>query len=196
VIKFGYVYHTHCKVSKKHYIGQHQGSTFNPVYYGSGKIIRCALEKYGEDAFEVTPIKWCSSKEEMNIEEIWQIAKFRKQLGIKKMYNISTGGEGPSGYRHSKQMLEHLSEMRKGRRLSAEHRKAIGLGNKGKPLSAERREKIRVALLGKPSWNKGKHWSAATKKRMTDAAQNRTREHGLKIWRTRREKYGASGKRP
>jgi hypothetical protein len=106
--KFGYVYHTFCTESKRHYIGQHVGIKFDSFYLGSGKILWRAIRKYGEDAFEVTPIKWCTSKEELNIEEIWQIARFRKRYGRRMLYNVANGGEGLSSDSWTKAMRENL----------------------------------------------------------------------------------------
>ncbi len=52
--------------------------------------------------------------------------------------------------------LEMLRTYRKGRPLTEEHKRKIGLGNKGKVMSEEARIKIGLAGLGRPAWNKGK----------------------------------------
>jgi len=61
------------------------------------------------------------------------IARFgRKDLGKGSLYNLSDGGEGPSGYV-----------------FTAEAREKISLTHKGKKVSDETRRKMREAKLGK-----------------------------------------------
>ena len=40
-----------------------------------------AVKKYGTDAFRVEPIKWAVSQMELDIEEMWYIAKYTEQYG-------------------------------------------------------------------------------------------------------------------
>lgn len=61
----------------------------------------------------------------------------------KILTNQSTGGEGPSGYKHGPEQIEKMSKSSKGRKKSEEHRKNISKGLKG---------------IKKPSISGEKHW--------------------------------------
>lgn len=192
---FGYVYHTHCAASDKHYVGQRKSARFDPFYFGSGTHLRRALLKHGEDAFTVTPIKWVESKEELNIQEIWFIAAYRAQYGRERMYNITDGGEGFSG-KHSEESIakmrvaqKGLNTWSKGRALSIETCAKMSAARKGQPSSMlgrkhskEAREKISASMIGKPGrtkglrlWPNGRTYSAETRARMSASAISRSR---------------------
>ena len=47
----GYIYKTTNKINQKIYIGKHQSSEYDDKYFGSGKILRRAIEKYGLNNF-------------------------------------------------------------------------------------------------------------------------------------------------
>jgi group I intron endonuclease len=193
--KYGYIYHTFCAASGKHYVGQHVGARFDPFYFGSGKILRYALKKYGEEAFTVTPIKWTDTQTELNIEEMWFIAAYRVQYGRARMYNITDGGEGNRGPR-SAETIRKMSEAQKGRNtwskgrsLSTETRAKMSIARKGQPSSMkgrkhslEARAKISASMIGKPSrtkglrlWPNGRTYSVETRARMSASAKERCR---------------------
>ena len=44
---YGYIYKTTNLINGKIYIGQHKSEEYDSSYYGSGKLIRRAIEKYG-----------------------------------------------------------------------------------------------------------------------------------------------------
>jgi len=63
--------------------------------------------------------------------------------------NLCEGGQGNSGYTHTEEWKQMMSEKNKGRKpwntgmnLSEEHREAIAQGNKGKKFSEESKKKI------------------------------------------------------
>lgn len=87
-----YIYKITNLINNKVYIGQCSKDVSETVnYYGSGKLIRLAVEKYGIEAFEKTVLEECSSKEELNIKEREYIQKYNS---IENGYNISVGGNG------------------------------------------------------------------------------------------------------
>lgn len=81
-------------------------------------------------------------------------------------YNITTGGEGASGYNHTK-----------------EAKQKIGAARKGKLHSEEIRQKISQAQKGENSYMYGKHHSEETKKKMskTRTGKHQTEETKKKI---------------
>lgn len=90
---YGYIYLTTNTVNNKIYVGKHKSSIFNSHYYGSGKLIRLAIAKYGIDAFGVKLLCTCDSLEDLNRMERFYIQEF-KSNDLAVGYNISQGGDG------------------------------------------------------------------------------------------------------
>lgn len=88
-MNFGYIYITTCLINNKKYIGKRSKSKFDEKYYGSGKIFKRALEKYGKENFKVEILEWCKTKEELNEAERKWIKYYNAQED-KMFYNIST----------------------------------------------------------------------------------------------------------
>lgn len=49
---YGYIYETFNAITNKKYIGQHKSEKFDPKYFGSGKILLSAINKYGIENFK------------------------------------------------------------------------------------------------------------------------------------------------
>ena len=114
---FGYIYMSYNTITKKKYIGQHQGE-FNPHYEGSGLKVKEDLKKYGTKSFTSKLIQYCNSQEEMDEMERYYIEKFNATKRD-DFYNISLGGSGGwSLYYGSlrKERREKLSKSLKGRK--------------------------------------------------------------------------------
>lgn len=90
---YGYIYRTHNKVNRKMYIGKHKSPTFDNKYYGSGKLLWRAIEKYGIENFYVEVLKWCNNLEELNKSEEYYIKKYNS-VSSENYYNIAKGGAG------------------------------------------------------------------------------------------------------
>ena len=97
----------------------------------------------------------------------------------KYLTNMTFGGEGSSGYKHSKEWKRKKSEAmkgkNKGKKHSEEHNKKISEAlkgeipwNKGKKLSEEHKKNMSKALKGKIPWIKGKKMSEETKKKISE----------------------------
>lgn len=86
---FGYIYKTTNNINGKVYIGQSAKSLFNPAYFGSGKLLKQAIKKYGIENFSVEVLTWCSSRDELNTEEIRYISQY-----LENSYNLAKGGTG------------------------------------------------------------------------------------------------------
>lgn len=90
---FGYIYKTTNLINGKIYIGQKQSQRFVENYKGSGKLIKAALLKYGNENFICEILEWCENKQQLNEREKFYIALYNSRdfdIG----YNISKGGDG------------------------------------------------------------------------------------------------------
>lgn len=80
-------------VNGKHYIGKHQTKDLDDGYFGSGKLLKYAIKKYGLDNFHKEIIKICSSEKEMNLLE-----KILVVPDPEISYNLCPGGQGGMVY--------------------------------------------------------------------------------------------------
>jgi len=140
VTPYGYIYKTINITNNKFYFGQHKGK-FKPNYFGSGKIIKSAINKYGKENFIVDPIVFANNKDELNNFEKYYISD---NINNKDCYNIMPGGNGYSG----KPGNTPWNKNKKLGPLSENHKKNIGKSNLGKNRSDEAKEKYRLAKLG------------------------------------------------
>lgn len=131
---FGYVYLITNLINNKLYIGQKKSPCACPGYFGSGKIIKQAVRKYGEENFSIRVLFWCWSIEDLNKTEKAMIHLYRKVYGKDRLYNISIGGNGhPRG---------HIIMPKRGP-ISDETKKKISESRKGKRHKPETIEKMR-----------------------------------------------------
>lgn len=178
---YGYIYLTINKVNHKTYIGQKMlknKSWDKDRYLGSGVLLKKAIKKYGKENFEKFLIQFCESKDELNKQETFWIAEYRKR-GLAQ-YNIANGGYGGSGPL-SEETKRKISEATKGRPAWNKGKTGVysdevlekmrknNKGNLGKKFSDEHRKKIAESLKGKNTWSKGSHHTEETKKKMSEA---------------------------
>jgi len=84
------IYEIKNKINGKSYIGQHSSDELG-TYWGSGKLIRKAIEKYGIENFERTILESCPNKNELNEREKYWI---KEKDSINSGYNLTEGGTG------------------------------------------------------------------------------------------------------
>ncbi|MBR3747993.1 MAG: GIY-YIG nuclease family protein [Selenomonadaceae bacterium] len=165
---YGVVYLILNKINGKRYVGQTVQALktrFNEhVRKKDNTLISNAIRKYGRENFYCGVIKSCASKAELDYWEKFFIAvlKSKKPYG----YNLTDGGEGFVGYRHSPEVLAKIRETKKnsprvaaqiaklaeanrGRHPTPESRAKMSADRKGKPKSPEWRAKIAAANTGK-----------------------------------------------
>jgi len=91
---YGYIYKTTNKINGKIYIGQKKSTVFlGNQYLGSGRYLRNAINKYGQDNFCVELIKWCETKQILDEAEKYYIKSYHATdhtVG----YNITLGAAG------------------------------------------------------------------------------------------------------
>jgi group I intron endonuclease len=83
------IYKTTNLINQKFYVGKDTHN--NPNYYGSGKRLKLAIQKYGLENFKKEIIEVCDSIEKLNEREKFWI---RELNAISEGYNISLGGDG------------------------------------------------------------------------------------------------------
>ena len=151
-----------------------------PYYVGKGSGKR-AIRKGSPKDLNCILIQEFPSEADAFAAERFLIAYYgRKDLGTGILRNLSDGGDGNSGHKHSEAhklmmrqiMLGRISPM-KGRCHSPKTRSKIAESHKGKIVSAETRRKMSDSFqgkgLGRIPWNKGKTMSADLKDKLSAA---------------------------
>ncbi len=99
---------------------------------------------------------WVSEQEALEMEK-WYINLYgRKDNGTGILRNLTDGGDGVSGYRHTEEANRRNSESHLGKPSP----------RRGSQHTAEANEKNRVAHLGRSAWNKGLSWPESVRKKM------------------------------
>jgi len=90
-----------------------------PYYIGKGKGKRAYEKKhnaYVPSKDRILMLKQNLTEEQAFIHEIYMITVFgRKDLGTGILYNLSNGGEGPSGYIHREESKKKMGDARRGK---------------------------------------------------------------------------------
>jgi hypothetical protein len=88
-------------VNGKFYIGKHQTKDLDDGYFGSGKLLKRAIEKYGKDNFVKRILRVCCSEKEMDLVE-----KILVVPDPEISYNLCNGGNGGFSYINSTLRLQ------------------------------------------------------------------------------------------
>ena len=166
-----YVYLIVNKVNQKLYFGSHcwNGDGVDPNYYGSGKIIKQAIEKYGKDNFIVYPIQFYSNAEECRKAEEELLTRY-DIANNPYCYNIKNSAIGwDKGKKHTEETRKKISQANKGKKRTEEARKKLSQANKGKTLSDEHRQKLSESKKGENNPNYGKHHTDEHRKKLSQA---------------------------
>ena len=183
--KFYFVYKITNMINQKFYYGVHYTHEFNDGYFGSGLLIKKAINKYGIENFEKTMIHVYDNREEAYNKEKEILAEV---LTNKDCYNIAKGGTGgdtisfnPNKIEIRKKVRATLNSMSEERKMEiSKKRSRKGSDNGmfqsarfgelnpmyGKIQSDETKQKISLANKGKPSKRKGKRLTEEQKKNM------------------------------
>lgn len=102
------IYEIKNKINGKCYIGQHSSDDLGS-YWGSGKLIKRAIKKYGIENFERIILEKCSDKNELNeCEKYW----IREKDSINYGYNLTEGGTGGD----NSKFINYSEEWKEGQR--------------------------------------------------------------------------------
>jgi group I intron endonuclease len=153
-----YIYKITNQLNGKAYVGLKTLTVEESTdYYGSGKLIQLAIEKYGKENFtkEILERGVDSFDELCSLERHYIVLHDTKING----YNMTDGGLGMYGYtpteEHRKNMSDSISGEKHpqyGTKLSDQRRKElseIAKKRKGRPVSEETRKKIAESMKGK-----------------------------------------------
>lgn len=124
-------------INGKIYIGKHMCDVLDDKYFGSGKRLWLAINKYGIENFVFELLIDLKNSEEMDLLEECVVNK--EFLARNDVYNISKGGKNPCMYgkdnpfygkTHTNEFKEKISKVHKGKHISKEHRQNISNGLK------------------------------------------------------------------
>jgi len=127
-------------INDKVYIGKDEKNDDN--YFGSGLLIKRAIEKYGKDNFSKIVLEKCDTQLELNYKEIFWINELNSISP--NGYNLTIGGTG--GDTFSNQTDDRKKEIIEKRTKTTFSRH--GLDFFKKPKSEETKKKISVACTG------------------------------------------------
>ena len=152
--------------------------------YSGCPAICNAIKKYGADNFDVELIPYPGiTNEALCAVEMQKI----KKLGSKKPngYNLTDGGDGTSGWKHTDESRKKMSEALKGNSRM-----------KGKKHSDKVRQKISAARKGEKHPNYGKKLSVETRKKISEANKKQIPwSKGKKLSVEHRHKISAARRR-
>lgn len=141
------IYKTTNKLNGKFYLGKHQTTKLDDLYYGSGKAIKDAIKKYGIENFDRELLFIFDNEAEMNMKEKELITEeFVKR---EDTYNLGVGGEGGphfKGKKHSLESIRKLSESRKNYTHTEETRSKIADANKKRIWTPEMKANLSAAV--------------------------------------------------
>lgn len=142
-------------INGKKYIGKHSTTDVYDGYFGSGIAIKQAINKYGIDNFKKEIICYCDNEEELKEMEKYHI---KKEGTFSKGYNLTLGGEGILGYKHTEDSIRKASDSRKRyyeenpemrEKISEMAKERVGKLNPfyGRKLSQEHIDKLTVSRV-------------------------------------------------
>lgn len=145
---FGYIYKITNELNGKIYIGQHKACQFDDRYWGSGKLIKYAIKKYGVENFSREILCWCANRNDLNTKEMELIEQY-SATDSSTGYNIAPGGnvinKGPLSLEHRRK----ISEANLGKEISEYAKKCISESNRRREVSEETRAKLSKVSMGR-----------------------------------------------
>ena len=147
-MKSNEVYKITNKVTNKVYIGitnQGSGARYRHHWYesriGEPSPIHRSMAKYGEENFTLEIIDFADTYDELKEKEKYWIKQYNsidRTIG----YNLTEGGDGTFGRKHSEETKEKIRQKALGRKLSDETKKKMSDIRRGK-CSDKQKEHLR-----------------------------------------------------
>jgi hypothetical protein len=159
-----------------------------PFYIGIGKEVTRAYCKVnrnqhwknivGKTSYDVhilfNDVSYEFAKEKE--KEFIELYKRKEDGGI--LCNLTKGGDGVLGIRHTEEARKKMGEPNKGKTISEWHRQRISEFQKGRKHSEESRAKMSKSLLGK---GLGVKASEETRKKMCESSKKGESNHASKL---------------
>lgn len=152
--RLNHLYLATCMANGKQYVGVTNTSTSarwrNHCWHaarGGQLALQRALRKYGSEGFAVETLWSSRSRADVHAAEIALIRALATT--VPDGYNITAGGEGTVGYRHTAIARAKVAAARLGTKRSPETNNKIVAAQRGKKRSPETRANIAAALRGK-----------------------------------------------
>jgi hypothetical protein len=163
------------------YVYRHIRKDLNvPFYIGIAKDIKRAYSKthrnihwnniIGKTDYEVEILFDEIEYEYAKQKEIEFISLHKRKIDGGTLCNITLGGDGVLGIKHTEEAKIKMSIPNIGKIISEEHRNTISKFHKGKKVSEETKKKMSEAQLGEKNINWGKKASEETKEKMKESA--------------------------
>lgn len=129
---YGIVYLIMNLVNGKKYVGQTVRSLEKRMLQHTydNLCVDKAMRKYELENFYYGVVKSCASKEELVYWEKYFIVALKSK--VPNGYNLTDGGEGTVGRKHTPETLAKMSASKLGKKRSAETRAKISVSRKGK----------------------------------------------------------------
>ena len=172
--KYYLIYQITNNLNHKIYIGKHKTNCLDDDYFGSGKHLKRAQEKYGLENFTKTILFYCANEEEMNLlEKMIVTTEFCTR---KDVYNINIGGYGGWTYCNSNGKRVSIENQKKDIQKMVEHRQNT-ISNWSEEKRAEVSKKLSNAMKHHikefgPIWL-GRHHTIETRKTMSISHQGK-----------------------
>jgi group I intron endonuclease len=148
------IYKTTNLINQKFYVGKDTHN--NPNYYGSGKRLKLAIQKYGIENFKKEIIEICDSVEKLNERERFWIKELN---AINEGYNISLGGDGGDTISNNPRKYEiakiHSQKMKMEKFNKKKGTKVVKLKKRDDPNWVNPNKGRVSSLKGKPTGKKG-----------------------------------------
>ena len=159
---YGYIYEIENLINGKKYIGQcasadvRRTQKVDNAYWGSGKILWQAYEKYGRENFARYIVEWCGTKEELDAAEKFYIKELKAIMGD-RIYNIAEGGSNGDvrQYMTEEQKLAYHQKLKE-RYKDESVRRRMSEIRKGKKMPESFCIQNRERRKGSKKYNNGK----------------------------------------
>ena len=168
------------KINNKGYVGITTRSLSRRWYEhrfvpnSCGQLLAKAINKYGEQAFEIMPI--ASAKTLENLKEVEKDLIMQFQTKVPFGYNLTDGGDGVFGFKQSEEQKKHNGDLKRGTKASEETKAKMRVAHSreknhfyGKTHTEEAKKKNAEAHKGMAGHWLGKPRDEETRKKISQS---------------------------
>jgi group I intron endonuclease len=143
-----------------------------------GQLLAKAINKYGEQAFEIKPI--ASAKTLENLKEVEKDLIIQFQTKVPFGYNLTDGGDGVFGFKQSEEQKKRNGDLKRGTKASEETKQKMRVAHSGekngfygKNHTEEAKRKNAEAHMGKVGHWLGKPRNEETRKKISESLKGK-----------------------